>query len=195
MVGAREGRETKETKMPGRSVIRTGNRGLVRTPNRRITRWLSQTTFFTTSPEPSTAVLMGTFTAAEQAEAPFTIIRVRGWMHIRSDQTAATEDFAGVLGFAVVKATATAIGITAIPTPITEPNDDWFVFEPISGSLQNVSNVGFDANAGVSQRFDSKAMRKVDVGDDLAIVFEVPASGLSEGVEFTLYSRVLIKLH
>ena len=49
---------------------------------------------------------------------------------VESDQSAATELFIGNLGLAVVSDQATAVGVTAVPTPATDRGSDlWFLIE------------------------------------------------------------------
>jgi len=54
------------------------------------------------------------------------------------------------------------------------------------------SAVGF-VNDGVGKEIDSKAMRKVEEGQDLIGVVE--SSSVSQGVIASVYIRTLIKLH
>ncbi len=63
----------------------------------------------------ATAALINSGNAALFALAPFTIVRVRGVWLCRSDQSAATETFAGSLGYAIVSQQAVAVGISAPP--------------------------------------------------------------------------------
>ncbi len=72
----------------------------------------------------SSAVLSHSFNAAAIALVPFTIVRTRLFMHVRSDQVAASEDYGCALGVAVVGAPAEAIGVTAVPTPDTDSDQD-----------------------------------------------------------------------
>ena len=100
-----------------------------------------------------------------------------------------------VYGEIVVKDEAVAVGITAVPTPESEADSDWHVFEPMATRFQLNTAVGFTHPTGMGMQFDSKAMRKVDVGSDLINVAEVGASGFSEGLIFRAFTRTLIKLH
>ena len=77
----------------------------------------------------SASTLVGTFNAAALALRPFTIVRTRLLIGFASDQFSAAENPEGVLSMGIVKDTATAIGITAVPTPITEVDNDFFVYQ------------------------------------------------------------------
>ncbi len=142
----------------------------------------------------SVATLISLLNAAALTNAPFTIVRVRGLLYIATDQVANTEGQFASWGMTVVTEQASAIGITAIPTPVTEPESDWFVFESVAARVMVASAISM-FSAGNAVQIDSKAMRKVDVGQDVVAVVEVPASDISEGVEFTSQFRMLIKLH
>ena len=89
--------------------------------------------------------------------------------------------------------TALAVGITALPTPEADSSSDWHVYEWLMGSFTFVDGTGFDRSAGVAHHFDSKAMRKVDAGQDLVAVVEAAAT--SSGLNLRTFSRTLIKLH
>ena len=161
----------------------------------RETRWFSDTsTGLITLGAASTATLVGSLTAEELALRPFTIVRTRGVWHVASDQTAATERYDVALGIAVVSEQASAIGVTAIPTPSTDDGSDlWMVYERMMSQHLIKSLIGFVEPAGTMQVFDSKAMRKVEDGQDVVKVVETSAASL--GATVRSYARQLIKLH
>ena len=154
--------------------------------------WLDNTFQNTNITAASTAVILTSLDAAALAARPFTVIRTRGWMDLASDQTANTEDQIVIYGEIVAKDEAVAVGVTAVPTPVAQSNSDWHVFEPLSWGLRVADATGL-LNGGVGRSFDSKAMRKVDLGDDLIQVVETAAA--SEGILFRVFSRALVKLH
>ena len=135
----------------------------------------------------SQAALLTSLNAAALALCPFTVVR--------SDQVAGSESFAVNYGQIVVTDQAVAIGVTAVPSPVSDPGSDWHVFESVSGRQQLADATGFQAVASIERVIDSKAMRKVDLGEDLVSAIEVNATGISEGVLFSHFARVLIKLH
>ncbi len=104
------------------------------------------------------------------------------------------EDQNFLFGLAVVSEQAAAIGVTAVPTPDVDSDSDlWFVFETLMGSIQVVA-----ADDGVSECcghaiIDSKAMRKVEPGQTIVQVGETPTN--TDGLVFTRFTRMLIKLH
>ena len=176
--------------------IRTGRRsGLVLRGgrNRRDTLWFNVGGTGTTPSSSSTAALLNSLNAAALALTPFTFIRARGYLHIRSDQVAADEDQALNLGFAVVSTQASAIGVTAIPTPTTDQGSDlWFVYESLASSQFTGSA---DTLRGIGKEYDSRGMRKVEEGQDLAVVIETEVTGLTSGLFVRHWGRVLVKLH
>jgi len=130
----------------------------------------------------ATKVLVGTFTLSNPGIAE-TIRRTRGVLTVSSDQSVAAEYVAGAMGMIVVTDTALAVGITAIPGPLTNANDDgWWVWEPCSfkGSL------GGGGVVSQSYQFDSKAMRRVEEGFSGAIVFESGSNGNAMAVAVSL---------
>jgi len=140
------------------------------------------------------AVLFAGLNAAGLALRPFTIVRTRGIFQISSDQVAATEFYHAALGIAVVSDQALAIGITAVPTPDLDRGSDlFFVFEEEFGEISFSSAIGFVEPVGATRHWDSKAMRKVEIGSDIAVTIE--ASSISNGVNVRKAGRMLVKLH
>ena len=173
---------------------RLDHRGAARISQKRLTSWFE---FF-----PANAALVAgggtiffSLNAAALALRPFTVVRSHFLMHIRSDQLGANEFQAVALGIAIVSDQASAIGVTAIPTPYTDMGSDlWFLHEQAMNHFTFVSGVGFDAAGGRETRIDSKAMRKVDIGQDLVVVAEI-ASGISTGVDVVIGGRMLVKVN
>ncbi len=142
----------------------------------------------------SVTVLFSGFSAAALALRPFTIVRVRGLWHVSSDQEVADEVQHVALGFAVVSDQAIAAGVASVPTPFAEADSDlWFLYELQMTEFLLGSAVGFSGDFGVTREFESKAMRKVDDGQDLAIVMETAST--SNGMFVSKAGRFLLKLH
>ncbi len=133
--------------------------------------------------------------AAALALRPFTIVRTRFLLGMQTDQIAASEDQVGALGMAVVSDQASAVGVTAVPTPLTDMASDlWFVHQLMYGALLRADGTGIDAGAMLTTEVDSKAMRKVDIGQDMVIVGEL-SSGASAGFTLTVGGRILVKVN
>ena len=158
---------------------------------RRETLWFSFPMVSSTLGASGTAVFQASLNAAALALRPFTIVRSRfNWLCV-SDQNAATEQFVGNFGMCVVSDQAIAIGITALPTPATDLGSDlWFLHQSWIGQFQlNAAGMLSEGPKDI----DSKSMRKVVDGQDIAAVVEA-GIGLS-GVVVRTVGRMLIKLH
>jgi len=141
--------------------------------------------------------IYASLTAAELARRPFTIVRTHLTAHLQSDQGAASELQVAALGLAVVTDQAAAAGVGSVPTPVTDDDsDNWFVHKYMISNFTFASGVGFGEglSAGTLFEIDSKAMRKVNDGDDIVVVGEVDAVAGS-GVILTIAGRLLIKNH
>ncbi len=114
---------------------------------------------------------------------------------VRSDQLAATED--QVVGYAqaVVSDQASAVGVAAIPTPVTDSDSDlFFVYERLMSDITFSSASGF-TRQGTYREFDSRAMRKVEDGDDIISVVESGIAASTQGLRVKTFFRRLVKLH
>ncbi len=163
---------------------------------RREVFWIAVTPTDTALGAASTAALINVGSAGLLAIRPFTIVRTRGFFHVISDQLSAAETYGASLGIAVVTDQASAVGVTAVPTPDTDRGSDrFFVFEDNVGRVILNTAVGAEYAAGPAQTrfYDSKAMRKVDTQDDIVVVIESMAIGSSAQVKHG--ARMLIKIH
>ncbi len=138
-----------------------------------------------------TSVLLTALSSTGLGYRPFTIVRARGYMHIVTDQSAAGESQRAAFGMAVVSEQAHAIGVTAVPTPVTDDESGlWFVYEWL---LTATIATGIETE-GAGMKIDSKAMRKVQEGDQVISV--VQSGATSDGLLFQAYTpRLLVKLH
>ncbi len=171
--------------------------GFVRRNNRMVreTAWFGGVYLRTVLAGPSTATLITSLNAAALALRPFTIERTRGVIGISSDQIAASESYNAHYARAVVSDQATAIGVTAVPTPSTDSASDlFFVFESIFGALRFNTGVGVYLDDSHTDRtFDSRGKRKVEDGQDVISIVET--SAISLGAIVTSFARTLVKLH
>jgi len=159
---------------------------------RRETSWFFNGWTSTTIAAPG-SVLIASLNVAALALRPFTIVRWRGLWSVVSDQIANGENQVVSYGVAVVSEQAVAIGVTAIPTPVTDLGSDlWFVLEHLVNRWEVVSAVGVESPIQTGG-IDSKAMRKVEEGEDVVIVMETAA--ISAGAVMKQVGRFLVKLH
>ena len=161
---------------------------------RKETLWFKGLEFLQVIGGAAAPVLLGSLNAAALALRPFTVVRTRGAIHLSSDQIAADEVYGAAYGQAVVSDQAAAIGVTAVPTPVTDDNSDlWFVFEYMFGSFVFSDATGASESGITQTTIDSKAMRKVQEGEDIVLVLERATNGF--GITALGYTRMLIKLH
>ena len=147
---------------------------------KRQTLWLGWATVETTLAGAPSVAITNSLNAAALALRPFTIIRFRGIIHVNSDQLAANEIFGMSFGAAVVSDQSVAIGVTAVPTPTTDQGSGlFFTYEQVFGRhlVGSGAGTGVPLEAGVRRYFDSKAMRKVDLGQDVITTVENEISG------------------
>ena len=136
--------------------------------------------------------LIFSLNTAALALRPFTVIRSRFQLFIDSDQSAVDEVQVAGFGIAVVSDQAVAIGVTAVPTPITNLGSDlWFVHQLCYGATTHSDSVGSGSTIGVNIPVDSKAMRKVAIGQDIVVMGEFSAVGA--GSRLTVGGRMLVK--
>ena len=163
--------------------------------SRRETSWFEidgLTTVFTATG----GTLLESLTTEEKRRRPFTIVRTHLEVLIRSDQLAADELQVGAIGMAVVSEQASAIGVSAVPTPATDAASDlWFLHQFLMSDFTFVTGTGFDASGGRTYSIDSKVMRKVDDGQDIVIVGELDSAAASDGFQMVIGGRILIKDH
>ena len=160
----------------------------------RKTFWLGGVVTKTLLSSASQAALLTTLNAAALALRPFTIVRTRGWWSFLTDNVTASEDQVAHYGEIVVSDQAVAIGVTAVPTPATDNQSGFHVYDSAAQSSSLLSSVGLNPDMQPHRyQFDSKAMRKVEEGQDLISVVETDA--LSLGLSVFTFSRTLIKLH
>ena len=124
-----------------------------------------------------------------------TIIRVRGMVEMRLAATdAAGSGMSGAMGLIIVDDRAFAAGAASVPRAFSDRLDDgWFWHQLFSIHPETTS---LELNASMSLHFeiDTKAMRKIPVGQTLVgvteIITEVGAVSLSQYIG----TRVLVKL-
>ena len=159
---------------------------------RRESLWLAVVTTATGLATASTAAIINTLNAAGLALRPFTVVRTRGTWLLTSDQAVASESFAAGIAACVVSDQAAAIGVTAVPTPVTDKGSDlFFMYDWNAGGFSFGTNIGFGEERIVKD-YDSRAMRKVNEDQEPVFVIENDAF---DGLLLTHSARMLIKLH
>ena len=171
-----------------RSVHRVGS-------ERRSTSWLevalTRTTFTAVG-----GTILNVLSATELAKRPFTIVRTHLECRIKTDVStpAIRESQIGAIGGVIISDQAAGIGVTAVPTPVIDAASDlWWFHQWLMSELFFGNATGIDANAGTQYSIDSKAMRKINDDQDVALVAEFASA--SDGFVLTVGGRILIKEH
>ncbi len=160
--------------------------------NRRESLWIGFVTSETSIATASTAVLAFVLNAAALAQRPFTVVRTRLFWYVRSDVVTGGEEYGGALGMCVVSDQAEAIGVTAVPTPVTDIGSDlFFVFEQQYGRFGGTQV----EEVGQRKEIDSKAMRKVVEDESVILTLESGPGAVSASMVSVIGGRMLIKLH
>ncbi len=129
--------------------------------------------------------------------AASTLVRTRGWLQLSVEIAGlAPTRIVGAMGMIIVSEDAFLVGITALPGPLSDIENDWFVWQPWTLHSDAVDPTGNDVISNFSQAFDSRGMRKLKAGQVLAIVWEASQSHATAGtvVNCTMGFRVQLKL-
>ena len=138
--------------------------------------------------------LLGSLNAAALALRPFTIVRVHLEIQWGTDQLIASESPIGALGWLVVSEQAVSAGAGSIPAPITQSDAPWFVWQALQESFMFITGTGTNAGTSSAMHYtvDSKAMRKVGVNENVAVIGENTSA---VGAIISVTGRFLLKLH
>ena len=153
-------------------------------PNR---SWVGHTSSTYTTLAANTRLLVAGFIAVGGDE---TVLRTVGQLSVTSDQAGSVEDQIGAFGLVAVSDAAFAVGISAIPDPISRQSDDgWFVYQAFTqqGDASATSSLPRTYN------FDSKAKRIISL-EGVTIVISLTNASLSHGIKFALNLRILSQL-
>ncbi len=148
-----------------------------------------------TTVDTTVAVVLGEFAAATlEPIMPATLVRTRGLFYVHPDNPAAQELKIGAAGMYRVQDQARVVGITALPAPFDEGQDDgWIWYQPWLFRGEQAATGEPDSQQGREFVVDSKAQRKLEQGD--ALVFTAQGSTNATGVQVMLWVRCLFKLH
>ena len=126
-----------------------------------------------------------------------TIVRLRGELLISiSAATAVLDGFRGAFGIGIVSLPAFTAGIASVPTPLTEDEDDnWLYhrfFTVIAGSSAG-ETWGNSGTPALRVEVDTKAMRKLGIDKVIYSAIEVVETGTAS-LDVSFNSRSLVKL-
>jgi len=120
----------------------------------------------------ASATAIGSF-GARQTGAAATLVRTRGAMQALVTNSGISDNVIEVvLGIIVVSLEAFNAGIASIPTPLSDPERAWIVWQPLAVTAisANPDQGAFGTFAQVA--VDSRGMRKVKFDDIFVAVFE-----------------------
>ncbi len=135
--------------------------------------------------------------AAAVTQDAITLVRLRGSLFIQLASAAAAGDrLLGAVGIGITSTEGVLAGIGSVPTPITEISaESWlwwdFVFIEAVTDAEAVNTGGV---AGYRVPIDTKAMRKMNVGDTLYAVWEGSEVSGTLLVNMALNTRALVLL-
>ena len=133
-----------------------------------------------------------------------TLVRTRGRLQLFLTAAGSPLDgFAGAFGIGLATAAAVTAGAASVPGPITEQDwDGWLYWTPlqiiavgiIDGSAATDSDNMNAVTAAKDIEVDSKAMRKLGLGDSLYGALELSETGVAT-LNWRFDSRMLFKLN
>ena len=152
----------------------------------RLTTWVGPALQSFVSVTTGGATLVGSF----QQDQPFTVMRTRGQMTVRSTTVGADLSIVGAFGIGIVSQEAFDAGVVSMPEPFTDADwGGWMVHELFAFDFEFADVTGVNFNPW-SRVIDSKAMRKVSANEVLVQIAESFGGAFEIGVP----TRMLIKL-
>ena len=124
-----------------------------------------------------------------------TIARIRGFYEVLLDgaTTSSAGGYGGAFGICVVSINAFAIGIMAVPAPITDIAWEGWLWHEFFSVHVGDSTAGDRSPNVIRKSFDTKGMRKLGSNQTVACVIEVEEAGADTMVAF-VGSRMLLYL-
>ena len=123
-----------------------------------------------------------------------TIVRMRGFFElILKTAVSAGDGFIGAIGIGVVDMPAFTVGVTAVPTPITEVEWEGWLWHEFFQLTSPTVTAGITSSMAIRHMIDSKAMRKIESDRTVYAAIEMTEVGDSS-ITATLGTRMLLKL-
>ena len=147
-------------------------RRLIRSNRRPNRSWAGFLPATTTSVSAASKVLLGSFGVVSSG-IDETILRTVGGIMVVTDTTAASEIQVGAFGMVPITDVALAAGVASIPSPVTNIDDDWFIYQSFAQKSLFLDATGASYPGSVWYPFDSKAKRILEgSGGAVAMVVE-----------------------
>ena len=123
-----------------------------------------------------------------------TIVRTRGQFGVRvAAASSGNSIIRGVLGLIVVSSDAFAAGIGSLPGPLSDSGNDWFVWAPFTLLFDDVI-ANNDSKYVTAVDFDSRGMRKMKFGQEIALILEVESDLAGSAIDSAVALRTQFKL-
>ncbi len=135
---------------------------------RRLYEWSGSFAASTTAIPANSDVLVASATVTEA----HTLMRAYLGLLVQTDQVAAAEEATGAVGIGIVSAEAFAIGITALPSPLTSMDFPWWLHGFWGFNIIN----GVSSNP-FSRELETKSARKVTSGEVVVVIVSNGAAG------------------
>ncbi len=88
----------------------------------------------------------------------------------------------GACGLIHVNSDAFAVGLAALPGPLTDSFNDWYMWAPFTLGFDNVLTE-FDSKYIATVDFDSRGMRKVKPGDNAVFMLEAESDIAGDSID------------
>ena len=125
--------------------------------------------------------LLSGFLVAE--EAALTLVRTRGMITMGIlTSGAANNVITGAYGQIVVSTDAIGVGITAVPGPLTDIENDWYVWVPFALRADTIAEAPVNITSNMAINYDSRGQRKLKNGEALISVIEMCQSDGTTGM-------------
>ena len=148
----------------------------------------------TVSSGPSTAI-MGS--GSQSTVEGSTVVRIRGQILIQMISAAtALDQMGGAVGIGIAQLPAFTAGIGSLPTPITEVDDENWLWHSFFSLEALAATPTWSSGTGQALRFDidAKAMRKFDTDRVLYGAIEIESETGTTILHTFFDSRILVKL-
>ncbi len=123
-----------------------------------------------------------------------TVARIRGQIEVYlTAVTAAGDGYAGAFGIGIVTAAAFAVGVTAVPTPITEIEWEGWLWHQFFSLHVGDKTAGDVDHSRLQIPVDTKAMRKIGSDEVVFLSWEATEEGTAT-IEAVGGSRMLVML-
>ena len=128
-------------------------------------------------------------------DGPFTVVRMLGEYIVSSDEVApvANDEADVCCAIGVVSSDAFAVGASAMPDPVAEPDYPWLFWASHPMFFPNSSLEGSGASRSVRRSFDIRSMRKMKPRETLAMVIQYADTAGVPPLQFAAaQTRVLV---